>query len=422
MDEHPTPSQSEAPSASAGGEAARSAWLDRHLWEIQPLRDVAVIAAVLGLVYLGRLASLVTVPLLLAGLLAYLLEPVVQRLTRLHPWVTRGRAVAAIMLTGLVAAVIPGVLGAVYGAVQVAWLAQDAALGIGRVAAALADESKAADLGEGTWRSVYAWLQRLASSPGLVEGDQLVAWLRENGRTLAGGVVSTGATAISTALGAAGWVVSLVFTGFLTGFFFFFVSTGWPGVVKFGRSLLPDAHAERAAGLLGQMDRAISGFVRGRLTIALIQSLVFSVGYAALGVPASILLGIGVAFLSIVPYLAVVGIPVSIVLLWLEGHTGIRGQVWFVLGAPVVLYYLVQTLDDYVLTPWIQGRELDMDIPTVLFATFAGAALLGVYGLLLAIPLAACVKILLREVVWPRFRRWAEGVEPDPLPMEGRRS
>ncbi len=58
-----------------------------------------------------------------------------------------------------------------------------------------------------------------------------------------------------------------------------------------------------------------------------------------------------------------------------------------------------------------------MDTPTILFASIAGGALMGVYGLLLAIPVAACLKILLRELFWPRFKAWSEGEEKDFLPI-----
>ena len=78
---------------------------------------------------------------------------------------------------------------------------------------------------------------------------------------------------------------------------------------------------------------------------------------------------------------------------------------------------LGQVLDDYVLTPLIQGKSTNMDTPSILFASMAGGTLAGVYGLLLAIPVAACLKILLKEVFWPRFRVWAEGKAKDFLPI-----
>jgi predicted PurR-regulated permease PerM len=62
-----------------------------------------------------------------------------------------------------------------------------------------------------------------------------------------------------------------------------------------------------------------------------------------------------------------------------------------------------------------------MDTPTIVFASLAGGALMGVYGLLIAIPLAACLKILLREIFWPRFKAWAEGRARDFLPIEDKR-
>ena len=61
----------------------------------------------------------------------------------------------------------------------------------------------------------------------------------------------------------------------------------------------------------------------------------------------------------------------------------------------------------------IQGKSTGMDTPTILFATLAGGSLMGIYGLLLAIPLAACLKILLQELFWPRFQEWIAGKRPD---------
>ena len=170
--------------------------------------------------------------------------------------------------------------------------------------------------------------------------------------------------------------------------------------------------------IAGKFDAVLSGFVRGRLTIAFLQSIVFSVAYFAIGVPAAFIVGPVVAILSIVPYLALVGIPISVGLLWLEGHTGVRGSWWWVLGAPLVVYFVGQSLDDYVWTPIIQGKSTNMDTPTILFATLAGGALFGVFGMLIAIPIAACVKILIQEIVWPAFKEWAEGRSEDPLPLE----
>jgi predicted PurR-regulated permease PerM len=88
-----------------------------------------------------------------------------------------------------------------------------------------------------------------------------------------------------------------------------------------------------------------------------------------------------------------------------------------VIFAPIILYTLLQTIDDYVLTPLIQGKTTQMNTPTILFAVLAGGIVAGFYGVLLAIPAAACLKILMRESFWPRFKAWAEGRVKDFLPV-----
>jgi len=182
--------------------------------------------------------------------------------------------------------------------------------------------------------------------------------------------------------------------------------------------VLPERNRERTIAMLARMDRAIAGFVRGRLTIAFCLSIFYAVGFWLIGVPAPLVLGPAIAFLAIVPYAPVLALPVVIVLLWLEPHTGFRGEWWWSLFAPIVYYNIGQALDDYVLTPTIQGQSTGLDTPAILFASIAGGVLLGFFGLLVAIPLAACVKILATEVFWPRFRAWTEGRRRDFLPID----
>ena len=167
------------------------------------------------------------------------------------------------------------------------------------------------------------------------------------------------------------------------------------------------------------MDRVIAGFVRGRLTIAFILMLYYTLGYWIVGVPAPLILGPAVGLLTLVPYGAGIGVPVAMVLMWLDPASGVRGEWWWIIGGVLAVHGVQQVLDDYVLTPRIQGKTTNMDTPSILFASIAGGVLAGFYGLLLAIPAAACVRILLREVFWPRFKAWSEGKAKDLLPISG---
>lgn len=511
-------------------------WADRHFWELQPIRDVLLLLAIFGLLYVGYQTSIVTVPLLLAMLLAYLFEPVVKLITRSAHFSRQGAAALIIAASAFIV-VVPLSALVFFGVTQgvglvnsirsdVLWLTSavdrgefdpDSAPGdtweqlaealidvklIAEEEATLRDKAadpsietevepdaappdpgsddpfapfidgSAADLASGAAierpgddspieevaEAVLGQDDGDVSEPDAdedadiesVAGDDAVlfdsdgdpisaddraqaaliwslyqdveAWVTLNRERIGQRVVGTGFNVVNWFIGGATSVGVIAFQAFLTAFFFFFVCTGWGRVLDFWESLIPERRKGRTIHLVKQMDKVIAGFVRGRLTIMLIQCVVFSIGYYLIGVPAALLVGFAVGVLSVVPYLALVGIPLSVGLMLLAGpEVGFRGEWWWQIGAPVAFYFIGQALDDYIWTPIIQGKSTDLDTPTVLFASIAGGALAGVYGLLIAIPVAACIKILVREVLWPRFREWAAGDREDPLPINRRR-
>jgi len=418
-------------------------WADRRLWRIQPVRDCLLIAGVIALVLLGARMSVVTVPLGLAMVLAYLFEPVIRRMSRLH-WVSREGAVAAVIASVVFFLVVPLTFSLIFAIGQGLNYTEHLASNVSDLNSAITapDPALAKQLEESLPSDAWRWVCKTVrdyragqgtgaeagaadSTAGDADGALLssvvastVTYLESNQGEIGKRLVSQGFNAVTMEIGFVTSVGFLLFTAFLTAFFFFFCSTGYGRLLGFWESLIPDKNRERTLELLGKMDRVIASFIRGRLVIAMIQSALFTIAYWIIGVPAPMILGPLVGFLSIVPYLALVGIPISIVLLLLE-PSGVswQGAWWWVIGAPVGVYFALQAFDDYVLTPAIQGKGTGMDTPTILFATIAGGALLGVFGMLLAIPIAACLKILILDVYWPRFEAWTEGRAVDPFPL-----
>ncbi len=483
------------------GEGAQPEWSRLHLWQVQYVRDALMVLGVIGLFWLGQKLSIVTVPVLLAILLAYLFEPVIHFLmtrTRLK----RQGAVTAILITIVLGIVVPGALALSYGAIQGAALvrtvggntialsdavnasravrAAERELDDARTAAAALEEQTPApddgstqetdggaddasaqtedpgadpgadsrdteerlaalktglaesraeesvrmrDLDEQAgpaWVDLHNWLIGANERQDLTEVLSLVGdWLQAEAGRVAQAAAGVSANAVGVAFAFLSGAFSILFMLFLTAFFFYFFATGWVEFKGFTKTLLPEKNRDKIIHLAIEFDRVIAAFIRGRLTIAFIQAIVFTLGYWIIGVPAAFILGPVVAILSIVPYLALVGVPVAITLLWLENHTGIRGNILFVIAAPTLFYFVAQALDDYVWTPMIQGKETGMSTPAILFASLAGGVLFGVFGLLIAIPIAACLKILIQEIFWPRFRAWAEGDAKDFLPIDG---
>ncbi len=400
-------------------------WRRTHLWQIQPVRDVLLILGVFGLLYLGDRLSVVTVPMLLALALAYLFEPVVRRMTRVS-WISRQGAAAAIIAGIVLAVLIPITIGAGVAVVQGIDFTTRLAGNVAELNESLAspdDPELYQALPNESWRSLRDYFLEQANQAdeaGALRGafDRAVSWASENSKALGERALSTGVGVVSAALAVVTKVGMLGFAAFLTLFFFFFFSTGYANVLAFGEQLLPDKEKPTIIRLLTQMDRVIAAFVRGRVVIAIIQSVAFTIGYFLAGVPAAFILGPITGIISIVPYAALISLPIASFLLYVEpNYIAWQDAWWWTLGGPAIVYFSLQAADDYVLTPLIQGKETDMETPAILFASIAGGALFGPFGLLLGIPVAACVKILLREIVWPRVDAWTKGEADDPLPL-----
>jgi len=416
---------------------------------MQPVRDVLVGLGIFALFLVGQKISVVTVPLLLAILLAYLFEPVIVWSMKKFS-ISRRTSVSGIIAAMVIFVAIPAMVGSTFAVGQLISFGTNTVENIGHVRESLrkdndelaaeflqtqidptasiaiseVDESGNPVNPRRSKADNWIWIEkqiRRSHTQGNAFGDACSAafnWVDQNRDQVATTAAGVGVGAAKSAFSFLGAVFGLGFMAFLTAFFFFFTATEWIGLERFGSSLLPDKNREKILYLLVKFDRVISGFIRGRITIAFIQAIVFSIGFFIIGVPGAFILGPVIAVLSIVPYLALIGVPIAITLLWLQGHSGVRGEIWWVLIAPPALYFLGQALDDYLWTPLIQGKSTGMDTPTILFSSLAGGALFGVFGLLIAIPIAACVKILVQEIFWPRFKEWAEGRAADPLPID----
>jgi predicted PurR-regulated permease PerM len=154
------------------------------------------------------------------------------------------------------------------------------------------------------------------------------------------------------------------------------------------------------------MGQAVGHFFRARLVIAFIMGGSLSIGWFWTGVPYWFFLGMVTGLLNMVPYLSVLTWPFALLLKYLEAINSSGGSTSFVSIAvwPTVVYVAVQLSEGWFLTPWIQSGQTNLNAATVLIVVIIGRALVGIWGLLFAIPIAACIKILANELVLPPLR------------------
>jgi predicted PurR-regulated permease PerM len=134
-------------------------------------------------------------------------------------------------------------------------------------------------------------------------------------------------------------------------------------------------------------------FFRGQLLIALLQGLLFAVGFSLVGLKFGFVLGLLLGFLNIIPYLgSMVGLGITLPLAFFQ-----QGGGWVTLIGVVVVFVVVQMIEGYVLTPKIMGNRTGLHPMAIIVAVFFwGAALSGILGMILAIPLTAFLVVFWR--------------------------
>lgn len=316
-------------------------------------------AGLVGLLFVaGDLVGLIV----LGAALAYLLVPLVDRLERRGVGRTMG---ATLVLVGLTAGLaLAGLLTAPAVAEQAASLQRRWASG--ELLALAADAERA-----------------LADLLPLVEPGQLglVQALRETIRTDTGPLI--------------GYVPDLfeaVGNSVLVPFVLFGLLRDGPVLRRRLLSSVPNRYFEFAMNVAYKADAHLGDYLRGQALIALLVGAATSLGLGLIGVDYYLVLGLVTGLANFVPYVgfavsAALAVGVAVV------TSGDTHQVVLVL----VLFGMLQAVENIVFQPWITGRNVAMHPVLVLLAILVGGRVAGVLGMALAVPVAAILKVVVVE-------------------------
>lgn len=176
----------------------------------------------------------------------------------------------------------------------------------------------------------------------------------------------------------------------------------------FVRDHIPKRERERVSRIGRSVGAVIANFFRGRLLICVLKGLVLAIGLSVLQLPYGFLLGMVGGFLSLIPF---VGPTIGFFLTFLiaaQQMQGVESGIWLHLGLIGAVFGLAEFLEGYVFIPKVLGDSLGLHPVVILVSVFVGGAALGLFGFLIAIPLAATVIILFRELVMPAIEDFAE--------------
>jgi predicted PurR-regulated permease PerM len=175
-------------------------------------------------------------------------------------------------------------------------------------------------------------------------------------------------------------------------------------------NLVPSAHKEEAADLAGKVGRAVGGFFRGQLLVAFLVGLMSAIGFAIIGLPFWFVIGAIAGFFNLIPLVGpFIGGGIGFVIGTVYGGVGLGIQA-------AVVEVIVQQIDNHFLSPNVMKRTVQIHPVTVMLSLLAGGALAGFWGVLLAVPAVAVVKLVLGHL-------WATrvlGAEVTPYAGTGR--
>ncbi|MFP4202831.1 MAG: AI-2E family transporter [Opitutales bacterium] len=193
--------------------------------------------------------------------------------------------------------------------------------------------------------------------------------------------------------------------------YLFFILNGdrniWKDIDK-QLSFLPEERRSDLVFLAKQFSQILVAFFRGQIIIGLLLGLVLAVGFGLVGLKFGIAIGFILGLLNIIPYLGtMIGILTVLPIAYFQDDGGP-----LLIGLCAVVFIVGQVLADYVFTPRIMGDKTGMSPMLIIFSVFFwGAALGGLLGMILAIPLTAFFLVfwrLVREKYLPALTAKAE--------------
>jgi len=337
---------------------------------------------VFGLIWLLGFLSDVLIPFAVAFLLAYLINPLTARIQKkIH------NRVASVFISLLVVIVVV----CVFFIIVVPMIVKEVAY-MGQIVSDLADNAEIAEkasklLPADLWQMIKDLTGRpefrdLFKSQNFWKNVQTIV-----SKLLPGvwGLISGAASFFMGLIGLA--VIGLYLIFLLIDYDKF--SRGW-------KDMIPPSHRESLVGFVEDFESAMNNYFRGQAAVASICGVLFAIGFALIGLPLGILLGLFIGLLNMVPYLQLIGfIPAFLLALFHAIESDMN--LWLVLGLTGLVFAVVQIIQDTILTPKIMGKVTGLSPAMIMLSLSIWGKLLGLLGLIIALPMTYLLLVYYRR-------------------------
>ena len=339
-------------------------------------RHWQMLAITAVIVYLLWLLAPVLMPFAVAAMLAYLGDPLADRLERLglsRAWAaTLVFLVLILALGGVLLLLIPLISRQIENLIQ----------NLPRYA-------------QWAQQTAWPWLQgKLHLDPRMFDSDQLLVAFKAHMGSIGDVATAVLGKVSRSGLGIVLWLTNLVLIPVVA----FYLLRDWDRLVGTIDRMLPRSIEPTIAHLAHESDKVLGAFVRGQLLVMLALGIFYGAGLSLVGLSVGLLIGIVAGLLSFVPYLGfIVGFGAAVIAVLVQ--YGDWAHLLIICGVFVV----GQLLEGYVLVPKLVGDKIGLHPVAVIFSVLAGGYLFGFLGVLLALPAASVIMVLLRYLL-ERYR------------------
>ncbi|WP_455583251.1 AI-2E family transporter [Lactiplantibacillus pentosus] len=329
--------------------------------------------------------SIVGLPIILAGVLYYLLNPLVDRLEKRHhvrrTWTIIGLfvVVTALIVLGIIA-IIPTIRDQTVSIIN-DWPTY--------------------------WKNASTEVNRWINDPQLSGvREQLESWNTDLSK-LVNGRFSKYLTGTVTSLTGVFSTVTTVIIGLITmPFILFYLLRDGHKLPKYMAKFVPTKARQGFLDVLTEINSQVSNYIRGQLTVAFFVAVMFAVGYSIIGLKFALTLGIAAGVLNLIPYLGSFLAMVPSVVIALVTSPWMLVQV-------LIVFVIEQTIEGRFISPLVLGSSLDIHPITILVVLLAAGKIFGLMGVIFGIPGYAILKVLWTHLFgW--YRRSSGLYEPEP--------
>lgn len=187
---------------------------------------------------------------------------------------------------------------------------------------------------------------------------------------------------IGFVLGVLSWLIVILYV--------LFIMLDYERLMLSFKQLVPHTHRKSVFKVFSDVKTSMNRYFRGQFLISFIVGILFCVGFLIIKLPLAVVFGLFIGMLNMVPYLQLISLPIAAILCIVASvSTGVG--FWLIFWECMAVYIIVQAIQDLILTPRIMGKVMGLNPAIILLSLSVWGCLLGFIGLIIALPLTTLI-------------------------------